>query len=109
MKPLIWLGSSRDDVRKFPEGARQQAGFDLYRLQVGYEPSDWKPMSAIGVGVKEIRLHDVNEYRVLYVAKFTEAIYVLHAFAKKTHQTAKVDIDLAKARFRQLTMIRGKL
>ena|SRR5436190_240472 len=106
MKPLIWLGSSRDDVRKFPEAVRQQTGFDLYRVQSGYEPSDWKPMPAVGVGVTKIRLHDVNEYRV---TKFVEAVYVIHAFVKKTQQTSKTDIDLARQRLRHLMTIRGKL
>lgn len=66
-------------------------------------------MPTIGVGVKEIRLHGSNEYRVLYVAKFAEAIYVLHAFIKKTQQTSRADIDLAKTRFRRLLTMRGKL
>ena len=106
MKPLVWLGSSREDVRRFPESVRQEAGFELYQVQRGREPSDWKPIPTVGAGVKEIRLHDRNEYRVLYVAKFSDAVYVLHAFVKKTQRTSKTDIDLAKTRFKQLMTVR---
>lgn len=102
MKPLIWLGSSQGDVRRFPETERQEAGFELYQVQCGLEPSDWKPMPAVGPGVKEIRVHGRNEYRIMYVAKFADAVYVLHAFVKKTQQTSKADIELAKTRFKQL-------
>ena len=106
MKPVIWLGSSREDIREFPDTVRQDAGFELYQIQRGLVPSDWKPMPTVGAGVKEIRLHERNEYRVLYVAKFAEAVYVLHAFTKKTQQTSKADIELAKARFKQLLTLR---
>ena len=106
MKPLIWLGSSREDIRKFPDVVRQESGFELYQVQHGGEPFDWKPVPTVGVGVKEIRMHDRNEYRVLYVAKFAEAVYVLHAFVKKTPQTSKADIELAKTRFKQLLTLR---
>lgn len=108
MKPLIWLGSSRDDIRRFPEEARQEAGFEAYQIQCGYEPSDWKPVLTIGTGVKEIRLHGRNEYRVMYVAKFAEAVYVLHAFVKKTQQTSKADVELARTRFKQLIAARQR-
>jgi len=108
MKPLIWLGSSHADIRRFPDAERQDAGFELYQVQRGHEPSDWKPMSSVGPGVKEIRVHGRNEYRVMYVAKFAEAVYVLHAFVKKTPQTSKADIELAKARFRQLIATRQR-
>ena len=102
MKPVIWLGSSRDDIRGFPVEVRQEAGHELDRVQRGSAPSDWSPMPTVGPGVREIRVHTENEYRVLYVAKFAEAVYVLHAFAKKTQQTAKRDIELAADRYRQL-------
>lgn len=102
MKPVVWLGSSHDDIRGFPAGTRQEAGHELDRVQRGLEPSDWSPMPTVGPGVREIRVHAENEYRVLYVAKFAEAVYVLHAFVKKTQQTAKSDIDLAADRYRQL-------
>jgi phage-related protein len=108
MKPLVWLGSSHDDIRRFPEGARQDAGFELYQVQCGHEPSDWKPMPAVGSGVKEIRVHDRNEYRVMYVTKFAEAVYVLHTFVKKTQQTSKADIELARTRYKQLIAARQR-
>lgn len=103
MKPINWLGDSRKKVSEFSGGARRDAGFQLDRVQRGKDPHDWKPMNTIGTGVKEIRIHEENEYRVLYVAKFAEAIYVLHAFTKKTQQTRKEDFELAAQRYRQLT------
>ena len=86
----------------FPQDARRVAGFQLRRVQQGLEPNDWKPMTTIGVGVNEIRVHTDLEHRVLYVVKFTEGIYVLHAFEKRTRKTPKRDTDLARDRFRAL-------
>lgn len=108
MKSLIGPGSSHDDICRFPATERQEAGFELYQVQLGHEPSDWKPMPAIGPGVKEIRVHGRNEYRLMYVAKFGEAVYVLHAFVKKTQQTSRADIELARTRFKQLIAARRK-
>lgn len=104
MKPVVWLGSSRDDIRGFSVEVRQGVGHELDRVQRGLEPSDWSPMPTVGHGVREIRVHAENEYRVFYVAKFAEAVYVLHAFAKKTQQTAQRDIKLAADRYKQLLM-----
>lgn len=59
-------------------------------------------MTVVGAGVKEIRIHTESEYRVMYVAKFAEAVFVLHAFTKKTQQTSKRDIELASQRYREL-------
>jgi phage-related protein len=101
-KPLIWLGSSRSELKRFPDDARRVAGFQLRRIQQGLEPNDWKPMTTVGVGVKEIRIHTGLDYRVLYVARFAEGIYVLHAFEKRTRKTSKRDIELARERFRAL-------
>jgi phage-related protein len=81
-KPLIWFGSSQVDLRAFPQDARRVAGFQLRRVQQGLEPNDWKPMTTVGAGVQEIRIHTGLEHRVLCVAKFTEGVYVLHAFEK---------------------------
>lgn len=107
MKALVWLGSSLEDVRGFPESSRKAAGFELHLIQSGRTPSDWKPMTTVGAGVNEIRIHGRNdECRVIYVAKFAEAVYVLHAFMKKTRQTSQVDIDLARTRLKQLTALR---
>ena len=102
MKPLRFVGSSLDDLRDFPAEVRRQSGFDLYAIQRGAEPSDWKPMPTIGAGVREIRIHVLGEWRVIYVAKFAEAVYVLHAFQKKTQQTQHEDIELAQRRYRQI-------
>jgi phage-related protein len=101
-KALRWLGDSRRRIRDFPPTARQRAGFELWEVQQGKEPSDWKPMPSIGAGVNEIRVHTEGEHRVIYAAKFDEAVYVLHAFAKKTRRTSKQDVDLASARLRAL-------
>ena len=95
-----------EDVKAFPTEARKDIGYQLYRIQEGVEPSDWRPMNTIDAGVREIRIHAWNEYRIIYVAKFNEAIYVLHAFVKKTAKTPKRDIALAMERFRQLEKLR---
>ena len=87
-KPLIWLGSSRRDLRAFPALARRLAGFQLRRVQQGLDPDDWKPMQTVGPGVREIRIHIAGAHRVFYVATRAEAIYVLHAFEKKTQKTS---------------------
>jgi phage-related protein len=102
IKPLHWLGDSLDRVREFAPEARARAGFELWEVQQGNAPSDWKPMATVGAGVNEIRIRAKGEYRVLYVTKFADAVYVLHAFVKKTRETPKQDIDLAAARYREL-------
>jgi phage-related protein len=102
MKPLNFVGSSLDDLRNFPDEPRRAAGFELRAVQDGFEPSDWKPMPLIGRGVKEIRIHVLGEWRVIYVAKFRNAVYVLHAFQKKTRRTSPHDIDLARRRYKQI-------
>jgi phage-related protein len=102
MKLLKFVGTSLEDLRDFPAEARRQAGFELYAVQRGLEPSDWKPMQAIGPGVREIRIRVLGEWRVIYVAKFADAIYVLHAFQKKTQKTNRADIELARQRYGQI-------
>jgi phage-related protein len=97
-KTLVWVGSALADLRRFPENARRRAGFELHTVQRGQNPSDWKPMPSIGPGVAEIRIHTGTEHRIFYVARFEEAVFVLHAFEKKTQKTAKKDVDLGKAR-----------
>lgn len=94
-KALIWVGTSLDRLRLFPAAPRREAGHQLHRVQLGLEPTDWKPIRSVGPGVVEIRIHEEGEHRVLYVAKFAEAIYVLHAFPKKTQQTRQADIEIA--------------
>jgi phage-related protein len=102
LKPLICLGSSRDALRAFPPDARARAGFELYRVQQGLEPRNWKPMTSIGSGVEEIRIRIGREFRVLYVARFSDAVYILHAFEKKSAKTAARDIETAKQRLADL-------
>ncbi|MEN9478363.1 MAG: hypothetical protein RLZZ300_2504 [Pseudomonadota bacterium] len=102
MKPLRFVGSSLDDMRDFPAEARRAAGFELHAVQCGLMPSDFKPMLNVGPGAYEIRLHVQGEWRVIYVAKFEDGIYVLHAFRKKTQKTRVEDIELAARRYRQI-------
>lgn len=97
-KPLRWVGASLRDLRAFPEAARREAGYQLRRLQQGLLPGDWKPIISVGPGVAEIRIHSGVEHRVFYVAKYEEAVYVLHAFEKRTRQTRQADLKLATKR-----------
>jgi phage-related protein len=101
-KPLVWVGSVLEDLRAFPEDARRQTGYQLRRVQLGLMPDDWKAMSSVGQGVYEVRIHTELEHRVLYVAKYDEAVYVLHAFEKRTRQTRQADIDLGRQRLAEL-------
>jgi len=102
MKKIFWLGSSYDDLPEFSKPAKQNAGYNLDKVQRGQEPQDWKPMTSIGRGVKELRIHCENEYRVIYLAQRNEGIYVLHSFVKKTEQTSLKDRELAKRRFKEI-------
>ena len=103
MKPVVFLGDSRERLRAFPERSRWQVGFELRRVQLGMDPSDWKPMRSVGQGVREIRVRDTRgAFRVLYIATLFDAVYVLHAFQKKTQATAQRDLDLAVLRLRLL-------
>jgi phage-related protein len=103
MKPVSFLGDSLDEVRSFPDDARRDAGFQIGRLQLGLDPNDWKPMKTVGPGVREIRVREASgAYRVIYIATLEDAVYVLHAFRKKTQATSKRDLDLATTRFKEL-------
>ena len=102
-KPVVFRGRALDDLRAFPEAARRQAGFQLDLVQNGREPIDWKPISSIGAGVREIRIRDeAGAFRIIYVAKFADAVFVLHCFEKKTQRTGRPDIELASRRYRDL-------
>ncbi|EPM73621.1 hypothetical protein A584_00335 [Pseudomonas syringae pv. theae ICMP 3923] len=104
LKQIIFMGSALNDLRAFPISARREAGFQLDRVQVGNEPDDWKPMTTVGQGVQEIRIRDAHgAFRVIYIAKFSTAVYVLHCFQKKTQKTSKHDLDLAAKRMKELT------
>lgn len=103
MKPLEFLGSSRDDLCAMPDSVRHDVGLELMRVQFGGEPKNFKSMPTVGAGAYEIRVRDESGvYRAIYVAKFETAVYVLHAFQKRTQRTAKMDIELAKARYRMI-------
>lgn len=102
-KLIEFCGSSLADLRDFHILSRREAGYQLDRVQHGREPDDWKPMNTVGQGVKEIRIRDeAGIFRVIYVAKFADAVYVLHCFQKKTPKTSKTDLDLATKRYREL-------
>jgi phage-related protein len=103
MKQIEFIGDSLDALRSFPIAARQDTGYQLDKVQRGLEPDDWKPMKSIGSGVKEIRVTDEEgQFRVIYIAKLANAVYVLHCFKKKTQKTSLKDIELARSRYKDL-------
>jgi len=102
MKRVRFVGSAKDDLSAFPKSARSRAGHELFMVQVGREPDDWKPMASVGPGACEIRVRDpAGAFRVIYVASFTDAVYVLHAFQKKSRKTSLADVRLARKRYRE--------
>lgn len=102
-KEIDFRGDSLDNLRVFPLAARKEAGFQLDKVQCGKDPDDWKPMNTIGSGVREIRIQETaGIFRVIYIAKLADAVYVLHCFQKKTPKTSKMDIDLAAKRYKDL-------
>ena len=104
MKPIEFRGTALDDLRSFPQTAMREAGYQLDRVQNGLAPDDAKAMPSIGAGVVELRIWDeAGTFRVVYVAKLADAVYVLHFFQKKTQQTAKRTIELAPWRLIALT------
>jgi phage-related protein len=103
VKLLKFRGSALSDLRAFPNSARREAGYQLDKVQNEQTPTDWKPMTTVGKGVLEIRIRDeAGAFRVIYIAKFADAIYVLHCFQKKTQKTSKTDLDLAAKRYGDL-------
>lgn len=103
MTPIVWVGGSKDALKAFPDDARQDAGFQLSKVQHGEEPDDWKPMSTIGAGVREIRIRERSgAFRIIYVVRHRNAIYVLHAFQKKVQKTRSSDLHLARERFQSI-------
>lgn len=100
MKDLKFIGSSQTDLAAFPEDAKREAGFDLWQVQLGLMPKDFKPMPTVGAGAYEVRVKVKGQWRVIYVAKHADAVYVLHCFHKTTQKTAKSDMDLAAARYK---------
>ncbi|WP_174915194.1 type II toxin-antitoxin system RelE/ParE family toxin [Burkholderia lata] len=106
-KPVVFVGSALDDLRDFPLPARREAGHQIDQVQRGLAPDDWKPMRT--VGVREIRLRDASgAFRIIYVATFADAVYVLHCFRKQSARTTRADIELAARRYRALTMERKR-
>ena len=103
MKTVQFRGNSLDDLRSFPASAMREAGYQIDRIQNGLLPDDFKPMTSVGSAVSEIRIWDESgTFRVIYVAKFENAVYVLHCFQKKSQKTTKKDIDLAAKRYKDL-------
>ena len=106
-KEIRWVGSSYGDLLAFPQEPRREAGFQLGKVQAGLDPTDWQPFDDMGAGTKEVRIQDASGiYRVMYIAKFEEAIYVLHCFQKKTQATSKQDKDIAQTRYRAVVNAR---
>jgi phage-related protein len=106
-KEIRWLGSSYDDILRFPDDPRREAGFQLGKIQAGLAPDNWKSFDDVGPGTREVRIRDSSGiFRVMYVAKFEEAIYVLHCFQKKTEATSKQDKDIAEVRYRTVVQKR---
>lgn len=102
-KEIRWAGSSYADLLAFPDDARREAGFQLGRVQSGLDPENWKPFDDVGTGVREIRIREADgAFRVMYVAKFADAVYVLHCFQKKTQATTKQDKEIVSARYRAI-------
>ncbi|MGI8839270.1 MAG: type II toxin-antitoxin system RelE/ParE family toxin [Caulobacteraceae bacterium] len=103
LKRVEFLGDSLARLRDFPQGARKEAGVQLHKVQLGLEPSDWKSMASVGLGVREIRIRDeAGAFRVLYIVPVADAVFVLHAFQKKTRRTAKRDLELAASRLARI-------
>lgn len=103
MKPIVFVGDSLKRLREFPEEARQDAGYQLDKVQRGQPPDDFKPLPSLGKGVEEIRIwDDSGTYRVIYTARLADAVYVLHAFQKKTQSTSKRDTEIATQRLAQV-------
>jgi phage-related protein len=107
-KPLVWIGDSLERARTFAAAARKELGFELWEIQQGKPPSDWKPMSPVGPGVRELRVHSERAYRIIYLATLREAVYVLHAFEKQSRKAPKPDVELARNRFKALIQERIK-
>ena len=107
-KPLLWVGSSRDDLRPFPVPARRRAGYELDLVQRGFQPTDFKAMPVVGAGVYELRIRAGGAFRVFYVVRFEEALYVLHAFQKRSRRTSQLDIDVGARRYREVVSSRSR-
>jgi len=101
-KNVFWCGDSLESLRSCEPDVRAKIGFQLSMVQSGLDPSNWKPMDNIASGVREIRFIGPQNYRLIYVAKFENKIYVLHLFEKKTQKTPKSVIDIVRARYQKI-------
>lgn len=100
MKSLKFMGSSKTDLSEFPAAAKEAAGFELWQVQLGLMPRDFKPMPTVGAGAYEVRIKVGTQWRVIYVANRGDAVYVLHAFQKTTQKTTLHDVELAAKRYK---------
>jgi phage-related protein len=108
MKPVQFLGDSLKRLRAFPKDARHDSGRQIEKVQRGRQPDDFKPMPSVGRGVEELRVwEEVGTFRVVYTARLADAVYVLHAFQKKSEATSKQDIRIAQQRYTQLMRSRS--
>jgi phage-related protein len=102
-KYIEFRESSLDDLRAFPAATRREVGYQLDQAQAGREPDNWQPMAAIGRGVRETCIRDeTGGFRIMDVARFAGAVYVLHCFKKRTQETGKPDLDVATRRYQEL-------
>ena len=100
MQDLAFVGSSRDDLREFPDSARREAGYQLDKVQRGEQPTDFKPMKTVVSGTYEIRIKEsVDEYRVFYVAKMGDTVYVRPACQKKSRKTPERHLSVGRRRY----------
>jgi phage-related protein len=106
-KPIRFVASSRKDLKSFPHAAQHEIGYQLYLVQLGQEPHDWKPMPSVAPGVCEIRVRAGGAYRAIHIARLAEAVYVLHVFEKRSQKARKGDLELARARFAQVVSARS--
>ena len=98
---IVWEGDSREVLQAFPEDVRQNFGFELWQLQQGERPSDYRPLPSIGPGVFELRDQDERTwYRVVYLSRINNVIYVLHCFEKKSREMPRRDFEKAKQRLK---------
>ena len=103
MKEAIFVGTSKQDIRSFPSEAMHQAGLQLMKVQYGFDPNSWKPMTkTVGTGVREIRIQTGGQFLVIYVATIGEAVYVLHAFQKKSQKTPDKELKIARKRLKEV-------
>jgi phage-related protein len=109
LRPLVWMGDSRKNIRSFPNEVQASVGYALQLVQAGETPADAKPFKGVSSGVYEIsKRYDTDTYRAVYAVKIGEKVYVLHAFQKKSKQgikTPQSDVDLIKQRYKDALAI----